>query len=196
MWALKVKRAVIVTLNKLAFFRRRQENEEGKKMSSLFTVKEPFTFSYSMLGRCIKTRRQPPRSELSSSLETAHFAAENKKNTLNQSGQLVVITFFWWEIKLLAAHFLYRTNSITPGMKMRSVSGHVRLMWPHPELTLCSGVNAIFTTEAGVCTRRDDDKDICRKSNKRLSANIWSYVDSVPLEHQTEDALFCRPCEE
>lgn len=124
------------------------------------------------------------------------FCSRKQKNTLNQSGQLVVITFFWWEIKLLAAHFLYRTNSITPGMKMRSVSGHVRLMWPHPELTLCSGVNAIFTTEAGVCTRRDNDTDICRKSNKRLSANIWSYVDSVPLEHQTEDALFCRPCEE
>ena len=66
-------------------------------MSSLFTVKEPFTFFCSMSGQCIKTRRQAshsPQSELSSSLETAHFAAENKKNTLNQSGQLVVITFF------------------------------------------------------------------------------------------------------
>lgn len=85
---------MIVTLNKLALFRRRQESEEGKKMSSLFTVKEPFTFSYSMLGQCIKTRRQPPRSELRPHWKLHILQQKTKKNTLNQSGQLVVITFF------------------------------------------------------------------------------------------------------
>lgn len=68
-------------------------------MSSLFTVKEPFTFSYSMLGQCIKTRRQPPRSELSSSLETAHFAAENKKKH-TQSKRTACCNYFFFDERL------------------------------------------------------------------------------------------------